>query len=140
MSETARVLAADTLEGVATLEKVLEPVARVVPATSLRAALGLMPDVDMTICGIHFDSSRMFDLLRMAKADPQTRQEPILCYRDLDSALSSTMLESLRIACVALGAEGFVDLHELRLAHGTQEADQHLRRIVAGCLARRREA
>lgn len=130
-----RILVADLPAGVATLENVIGIEAVILGANSLPQAISfLRSTVSLVVCGIHFDDSRMFDLLRMAKADPSTRDVPFLCYRDMDSALSSTVLESLRIACQALGAAAFVDLFELKSRYGVQEADQRFRQVILNLL------
>lgn len=68
----------------------------------------------MILCGAHFADSRMFDLLRVVKAEPRSREKPVLCYGDLPSQLSMTNFEALEISWKTLGAVGFVDFHALR--------------------------
>lgn len=131
LSGRKRVLAADAPDGIATLRNILEPTAELVAATAMRDALELLKGkIDLMVCGIHFESSRMFDLLRLAKADPLARAKPILCYRDLSSELPPTILQSLTIACTALGAVGFVDLYSLKQEVGTINADMRFLAIV----------
>ena len=126
-----QILVADVAGGVETLRHVVGPAAEIVGAATLDEALAALRDgVDLVICGIHFDQSRMFDLLRLAKADRATRDTPFVCFRHLDSELPQQVFESLQIACVALGAIGFVDLFELRSRYGVHEADTRLRATV----------
>lgn len=126
-----RVLAADTPEGVNTLRNVLGHTLEIVEAGCFEGALKQSSSgIDLIICGIHFDESRMYDLLRLVKANPVTRAIPFICFRDMDSALSPPVLESLQIACNALGAVAFIDLFQLKTIHGLQNADARFRDIV----------
>lgn len=131
LAERRRVLAADTPEGIATMRKILEPMLEVVPASSMADALELLEGkVDLMVCGIHFEDCRMIDLLRLAKADPLSRDKPILCYRDHASELPTTIFQSLSISCKALGAADFVDLHALKQEVGVMSADARFLAIV----------
>lgn len=134
--EKPRILAADVPNEHRTLQKVLDGLVTLVPVTTIDDALSaLHASIDAIICGIHFDESRMFDLIRMAKAEMSTRSVPIICYRDLESGLSPALFESLEIACRAQGAESFVDLYALRERLGAAQADEEFRRIVMASVA-----
>lgn len=62
-----RVLVADVAAGQTTVQNVLGREATIIEANSLEKALAeLKEGVSLVICGLHFDESRMFDLLRMA--------------------------------------------------------------------------
>lgn len=128
-------LAADTPTGLETLRVVFESM-ELCYAQSIEEAIELLrTDIDIIVCGIHFAESRMFDLLRLAKANSATRAIPFVCYRDLDSELGSAVLESLEIAAKALGAATFVDMHTLKRQYGVTNADDRFRQIVHKCLA-----
>jgi hypothetical protein len=61
----------------------------VLPAHTLDDACQvLVSRVDMIIAGVHFDDSRMFDLLRIAKADPTYRDIPFLCIRGVSGPIA----------------------------------------------------
>lgn len=136
MVSKSRILVADVPAGQATLRNVMGDGVELVFATTVDAALRALPDADMVVCGIHFDDSRMFDLLRLCQADPHCRRKPIVCFRDLDSALAPTLFESLDIAGKALGATTFVDLFALKEKFGISQADGAFRDIILQCLAR----
>lgn len=87
----ASILVADLPSGIATLRNVLGERATFIHADTIDAALKSSKSADMIVCGIHFDDSRMFDLLRLVKADSQSRSIPFLCYRDLGSELPATL-------------------------------------------------
>ena len=66
---------------------------------------------DLIICTIAFDESRMFDLLRLVKANPEWRPVPFVCARVIADILRSpSALESAAFTCRALGAEVFLDI------------------------------
>ncbi|MEG3190943.1 hypothetical protein [Lysobacter sp. D1-1-M9] len=121
-------LAADTVPGVTTLQNVLGAHVELVLAHTISEATALLtPELDAIVCGIHFDESRMFDLLRLAKAHPAIRRIPFVCYRDLDTDLGATVVEGLDIATKALGAAAFVDTYSLKRMNGVANADADFR-------------
>lgn len=133
MPALRRILAADVPQGIQTLRNVLTAEAEIVVASTMEEAMSLLKGgADLIVCGIHFDESRMFDLLRVAKADPATRPIPFLCFRDMESELAQPVLESLQIACNALGAVAFVDLFQLRSVYGVREAHERFRHMLLG--------
>lgn len=126
-----RLLGADTPVGVAMLRGVFAGSFDVIPVHTLDAAVArLRGDLDLILCGLHFDDSRMFDLLRLAKATPATREIPFICYRDLDTQLARPILEGMEIAAKANGALTFVDTFTLKQQAGTARADERFRAIV----------
>jgi hypothetical protein len=85
---------------------------------------------DVIVCGTHFDESKMFDLLRLAKSLPEVRATPFLCVRVLDGELDLSAFQGISIATRALGAAGFVDLNRWRREHGFDLAREKLRDLV----------
>jgi CheY-like chemotaxis protein len=132
METKKRVLAADRLEGIQTLHNVLGNSVEIVAATSLKEATRLMHEtqVDMIICGIHFDESRMFELSTLAHGSSRTKPIPFLMFRDLESRLEPTFFKSLEISAKVIGAVGFVDLFSLKQQFGVPMADQQFREII----------
>jgi DNA-binding response OmpR family regulator len=65
-------------------------------------------DYDLIIMGVHFDESRMFDLLRQVRADERYQATPVVCVASqrFDTPIS---VEGLEIAARALAADAFVD-------------------------------
>jgi len=99
-----RVIAADTRGGISTLAKILGGYVQLIPAVSLEQALKKIEDgADLVVCGIHFDQSRMFGFLGMAKARPASRAVPFVCYRDMPSDLSATLIQELGCRVQGLG-------------------------------------
>ena len=58
---------------------------------------------DQIICSIFFDESRMFDLLRVAKANPKWREIPFICVRTEPAVFASVALEGIAFTCRRLG-------------------------------------
>src|SRR5262245_31450160 len=61
---------------------------------------------DMILIGVHFDDSRMFDLLRHL----QGGSVPLVCVRGMQFQSPAITLEGLQIAASALGCQLFLDL------------------------------
>ena len=69
---------------------------------------------DLLIISVHFDDSRMFDLLRQARADGRNKRIPIVCVREPDVGVTAISRDTLEVACRALEANAFVDLANLK--------------------------
>jgi hypothetical protein len=111
-------------------------VCQLVPCTSLAAAESfLRHEIDLIVCGLEFDESRMFDLLRKVKSEAATRSIPFLCVKSRSGALDRTIHESIEIAVHALGAKGFYDLAQQRQLLGEETAIRqigaHIYRLVS---------
>jgi hypothetical protein len=89
----------------------------------------------LVMIGIHFDESRMFDLLRQLKASDEYAPVPVVCYRATLGAETQTKLtmQAVEIACGALGAAGFLDLLEFS---DDEAANIALRKLVEQTLER----
>lgn len=94
----------------------------------------LEQDCDLIVCGLYFDESRMFDLLRYAKAEEQLRRIPFLAIKATEGELSPTLQQSIEIACAALGAEKFFELTKAERELGKDGARQRLRALLARLL------
>lgn len=131
-----KVLVACPPFALATLDRALAPHADVVFVNRLptaRAQLAAHPDIAMVVCGVHFDESRMFDLLEYAHRE---RPEiPFVCVRVLEQEVKRMQPGSIRTAVEALGAVGYVDVVSMVRDQGREVAEtrpaellrQHLR-------------
>ncbi len=98
-------------------------VIHLIPCMTLDSAMDAAhSNIDLVLCGLHFDESRMFDLLRFMKATPALRHIPFLCIKTTEGVLAPAIYESVKIAIHASGAEGFFDLCELIKKLGSEEA------------------
>lgn len=78
-------------------------------------------DLALILCGVHFDESRMYDLLRLAR-ESQPHIPFVAC--------------RVAIAAEALGAKAFVDLPTLILQFGRENAGPLFRSRVLASLGR----
>lgn len=62
---------------------------------------------DLVIVAVHFDESRMFDLLRHLQS---SHKGPVVCVRTQHFVSPAITIEGLEIAAKALGATLFLDL------------------------------
>jgi len=100
-----------------------------------QAKAELVHSFDLVVCGLYFDDSRMFDLLRHMKAEASTRVIPFLAVKATPGQLSATLLQGVEIACAALGAEKFVELSEWVRLEGQPAAHTRFRNLVTRILA-----
>jgi DNA-binding response OmpR family regulator len=65
---------------------------------------------DLIVIGVHFDDSRMFDLLRLVRGQERHRATPVICVLTVDFTRHAIAGEGLEIAVKALGGTAYVDL------------------------------
>ena len=82
---------------------------------------------DLIVIGVHFDESRMFDLMRHVRLDENNSAKPVVCVRGHLLESTAISLEGLDIAIKALSGSGFVDF-----ARFSDDAagDAAIRRII----------
>ena len=69
--------------------------------------------LDLIICTIVFDDSKMFDLLRLAKSTPEWQRVPFVAGRVRAHILRSpTAVRTVAFTCRTLGAEAFLDISD----------------------------
>lgn len=95
---------------------------QVIPAYTMQVAMELVRDrIQLVVCSLHFDESRMFDLLSyMRIAVPRL---PVVCCCMMPTQLSEAAMHDLTVAARELGAVDFVDMREVAKAdYGTRDA------------------
>jgi len=95
-------------------------------AAALKALAG--EDFDVVLIGMHFDDSRMFDLLREVRAGSRNGAVPVVCYRMRPLAFMALSTQVIEVTVKALGALSFIDLASLATDEDGNEA---LARLVA---------
>ena len=131
MARDPGILAACPTFALPTLERAVGGYVRVVPAASLDAAKSILETdrrIALIVCGVHFDESRMYDLLRYASYE--FPRKPFICVRILDAEIPLVSREAIRIAAEALGASAYVDVPDLIRAVGPEAAETELRNAV----------
>jgi CheY-like chemotaxis protein len=132
-----RILVAATPQSTPLLTKILAADFELIFTDSVDHTQSLLDEtVDVIACDTHFDDCRMFDLLRLAKADPRTRSIPFVCLRVVGGALDQTLYQSVDIASSALGAAAFIDLFELKRKSGDAQAHGKLNSLIAQLASR----
>ena len=81
------------------------------PALSLVRALRAN-GYRLVVIGMHFDESRMFELLQYTKAIPTYRDVAVICVQCLEMGLAEAVLKNMDDAVKALGGTAFVDLRD----------------------------
>ena len=108
-----KVLVADVPEVRARVAAVLAH-ERLVFVHTLAAALSALArdDFDLVLIGMHFDDSRMFELLRYVRTLHQHKEVPVVCVQCEEVMLSEAVLKNMEDAVKALGGNAFVDLRD----------------------------
>jgi len=130
----ARFLIADTPDGAATLERILQGHECHV-VTTVRAAAELVnaESFDLIVAGLHFDESRMFELIRTVQKSQQNANKPIICFSSHDTKFSRLIDESLLVSTKVLGAWMYLAEH---LYRDSENPDAEIRRIIERCLTK----
>jgi hypothetical protein len=128
----ARILIADTDDGVANLERILAGHELIV-ANEMKTAMRMLTRqiYDLIIVGVHFDDSRMFELIPEINKTEKCAGKPVICFCTRDTAMTRTMHESLSFSARTLGAWMYLDQHQYNVY---QDPDAELRRIIERCL------
>ncbi len=71
-------------------------------------------DLRLLVTSVHFDDSRMFDLLRQVRLEGRQRSIPILCVREHGLGIPAASTHTLEATCRALEANAFLDLAALK--------------------------
>ena len=113
MSAKTKVLVADVAEMDETVRSCLPDHDLTFVRTMNEAVHELRRDgYQMVVIGLHFDESRMFELLRYVRSLPQFKTIPVICVQCLDVILSEAVLKNMDDAVKALGGTAFVDLRD----------------------------
>jgi len=91
------------------------------------ALTALNGSFDVITCSIHFGDAQLYDFLRYAKRNPETKDIPFVCMLGGEDGLSATLHQSIEIATQSLGAGGFINFGDLRANLGTEAALKKLR-------------
>jgi hypothetical protein len=64
------------------------------------------------VIGVHFDESRMFELLSYVRSLPGYAEVPVVCVQGLEFAMPESVTRTVDMAVKALGGTAFVDLRD----------------------------
>jgi CheY-like chemotaxis protein len=82
---------------------------------------------EMLVIGVHFDESRMFDLLRHARLDEKNRGKPIVCVRGHLLESTAISVEGLEIAVKSLSGNVFIDFERFS---NDEDGNAAIRRVI----------
>lgn len=126
-----RVLVAGTREVVEAARAALGDELELATAYSVAEALkAVQIGVELVLCNVRFDDSRMFDFLGALNAAQGPQRVPVICCRVERSPMSGGARRGIELALEALGVLLFLDLHELEQRDGRDAALAALRRAV----------
>lgn len=126
-SAKCRLLVAATAMGYRHARRALLERFELVAAFSSAQALAALRQqrIDAVLCSIHFDDSRMIELLHEVRAaHPDV---PFVCCQMLASQLSAECIQGIAAAARSQGALAFIDYNAVLRSAGTTAADRHLR-------------
>ena len=130
-----RVLVAGTQDVVDAARAALGGELEIATAFSVAEALKEVErGVELVLCNVRFDDSRMFDFLGALNAMPSSRRLPVVCCRVARSPVSGGARRGIELALEALGVLAFLDMHELEARDGLEAARAALRAAVMGHL------
>jgi response regulator RpfG family c-di-GMP phosphodiesterase len=130
----AKILIAASSEPMVICKRILDK-HELICAESIAEAENLLETekFDLIVCTVLFDESRMFDLLRFVKASRKWKRIPFLCCRLRQKALDyAVALESVQIACRALGADAFLDIQNYESDDPESELAEDIERFLPG--------
>lgn len=129
-SRKPRVLIAGTPLAIQNFGRALRDDATLLAGRTVEEALALCQgDIDLVVCNVRFDESRMFELLQALHARPPEQRLPIVCVR-LFRPMSPSVAAATKKALSVVGVRRFVDLYDLRERQGVEVALEQLRRAV----------
>ena len=127
MANNAKVLVADVPEADEKIRECL-PGHELVFVRTLGDAIHALRanGYQLVVIGMHFDDSRMFELLQYTKAMPAYKDVPVICVQCLEMGLAEAVLKNMDDAVKALGGTAFVDLrdHALHFRNHCQFLEQ----------------
>lgn len=107
----AKILVADSAKGIRRMDNLLGQSHELISTATVEDAVKALSSeaFDLIVCGIEFDDSRMFDLLKAVKTDSQTKPKPFICVRQSASPLGPGIDAGLNTAATLAGAASVID-------------------------------
>jgi hypothetical protein len=129
----ARILIAATPDDVDAMKRILGTRHELTAVYFMSEALkGLQnQEFELVMIGVHFNESRMFELLRNYFDTPKNANTPVICFSVHDTEMMRKMYLSINGACKALGAWMYLDPHHYNIS---EDPNSELLRIIERCL------
>jgi CheY-like chemotaxis protein len=115
MKATHRVLIAAQPHAAQVLQAMLPNIGNLITVHTTADAFRILEhqQIDLIVCTIAFDESRMLEFLVSVKGTAAVAHIPFLCSRVVAGALRDSLVGSMGDACKACGAVDFVDVARL---------------------------
>jgi PleD family two-component response regulator len=131
-----KLLVADVPEAIPALTNALGQYFHILPCTSWAGACSVIRQgVDLVLCGIGFEESKMFDLLEYLRSHEATRLIPFFCIKSTRQKLPSTINDGIEIALRAKGTAGYIDFEGWQSRLGEHHASSILRKKILEALS-----
>lgn len=129
----AHILVASVSNGVEFAQRLLAQEHDLIIVTTVSEAIAKLKeqDFDLVMIGVHFDESRMFELLAQCKTIPRNANKPVICFCTRDTPLTRTMHDSIDLSVKAFGAWIYLDQHDYNVK---RNPDAEVRRVIERCL------
>jgi hypothetical protein len=115
MPAGSKIVIADAREAIPLHNQILGPRYQLLTASEYTRACDIATEeVDLVVCGVHFDESRMFEFFSTVRRIPK----PFVCFRGLATPITPGALRVIKLAGEVLGSAGFIDFVGLRAEHG----------------------
>jgi DNA-binding NarL/FixJ family response regulator len=130
----SRVLVASQPAAWRRLQPMLEPLVDALPVHTTEAAFRALDHdgIDLILCTVAFDDSRMIDFLQAVKRKVPAGAIPFVCTRLLPGVLNDNLVENTRTVCLQCGAAAFVDV-----AKDQEKAPMVIREVLLTHLPRK---
>lgn len=126
--ERDRILVAVRYEDIPLVEAVLQGHFDYTIVHTVRSAEAAINDrTGLVVCGVHFDSGAMFDLLKTIKADPSRCNIPFFLVLRENTHHADSVIKGIRDAARLLGVDSFIDLGELKKVLSQDQLIEDLR-------------
>jgi len=115
-----RILAAVRPQGGVAVRRALGEYAEGAPVYTYDEALAARrgkSDYDLVLCGVFFNETRAFDLVRLVRQEFPSL--PVVCCRIGDRVVEPVMSEAMGIAAKSMGAAAYIDMPLLHADHAT---------------------
>ena len=107
----AKVLVADVPEMDERIRECLPEHELVFVRTMREAVATLRHDgFSLVVIGLHFDESRMFELLSHVCSQREYKDVPVVCVQGVEMAVPEAVMQTVDMAVKVLGGKAFVDL------------------------------
>lgn len=129
----AKILVADIALGASKLTSLLGEQHELVYTNSVQNALHIInshTDLDMVIVGVHFDDSRMYELMQEIKRMTASIGLPVMGFCDTHTMMSTATRDSIETGAHLLGACDYVDTANM--------SDTEIRTRINTCLKEKR--